>query len=76
MKMSVSLPEEDVRFLDRAVALGEAPSRSAALHKAIELLRTASLEDTYEAAFAEWNTSADEGLWEATAGDGVTDAPR
>jgi Arc/MetJ-type ribon-helix-helix transcriptional regulator len=76
VKLSVSLPDEDVTFLDEAVKRGEAPSRSAALHTAIELLRTVGLEDTYAAAFSEWNTSEDAKLWESTAGDGLTDASR
>ncbi|WP_248958019.1 ribbon-helix-helix domain-containing protein [Sphaerisporangium perillae] len=76
MKVSVSLPEEDVVFLDEAVQRGDAPSRSAALHNAINLLRTVSLEDTYAAAFAEWGTSEDAESWESISGDGLTDAAR
>ena len=41
--MSVSLPEEDVEFLDTYVHDQGAASRSAALHKAVGLLRAAKL---------------------------------
>ena len=43
MKISVSLPDEDVEFLDDYARSTEAASRSAALHEAIALLRTAHL---------------------------------
>jgi Arc/MetJ-type ribon-helix-helix transcriptional regulator len=76
MKLSVSLPEEDVHFLDEAVARGDAPSRSAALHSAIELLRAAGLEDDYAAAFTDWAVSEDAAVWDATTGDGLVDAAR
>ncbi|MEV7965033.1 ribbon-helix-helix domain-containing protein [Sphaerisporangium sp. NPDC088356] len=76
MKLSVSLPSEDVAFLDEAVERGDAASRSAAIHSAIERLRSSGLEDTYAAAFAEWNASEDAELWDSTAGDGVADAAR
>jgi Arc/MetJ-type ribon-helix-helix transcriptional regulator len=76
MKLSVSLPSEDVVFLDEAVERGEAASRSAAIHSAIELLRSSGLEDTYAAAFSEWDASEDAELWDSTAGDGLADAPR
>ncbi|MFC6081423.1 ribbon-helix-helix domain-containing protein [Sphaerisporangium aureirubrum] len=76
MKLSVSLPEEDVDFLDGAVARGDAPSRSAALHVAIELLRSASLEDDYAASFADWESGGDAAMWKATTADGLADAAR
>ena len=43
MRISVSLPDEDVEFLDDYARSTEAASRSAALHEAIALLRTAHL---------------------------------
>jgi Arc/MetJ-type ribon-helix-helix transcriptional regulator len=71
MKVSVSLPGEDVRFLDdyaREQGLG---SRSAALHRAVRLLRTAELAGTYEAAWEEWEAEGEADLWESTTGDGL-----
>ena len=71
MKVSVSLPGEDVQFLDDYAKEQGLDSRSAALHRAVRLLRTAELGGTYQAAWEEW-AAQDEGiLWESTAGDGL-----
>jgi Arc/MetJ-type ribon-helix-helix transcriptional regulator len=69
MKVSMSLPDDDVTFLDAYVAEKGLPSRSAALHKAVRLLRATGLGAAYEAAWAEW-PDEDESLWESTASDG------
>jgi antitoxin MazE9 len=53
MKVSVSLPGEDVQFLDAYAKEQGLESRSAALHRAVRLLRTAELGGTYEAAWDE-----------------------
>lgn len=76
MKMSVSLPDEDVRFVDEYASRRGMVSRSSVLHRAIDLLRESELESAYEAAFGEWENNPDAGLWETTTGDGLTDAPR
>jgi len=70
MKISMSLPEEDVTFLDAYVTEKGLPSRSAALHKAVRLLRATGLGAAYESAWAEWS-SEDKQLWEPTASDGL-----
>jgi Arc/MetJ-type ribon-helix-helix transcriptional regulator len=70
MKVSVSLPEEDVAFLDEYATQRGLDSRSAALHKAVRLLRTMELAAPYEAAWEEWATG-DGNAWEATAADGL-----
>ena len=70
MKLSVSLPDEDVRFLDDYASSQGISSRSAALHKAVRLLRASELGGAYEDAWSEWSDSADADLWEATTGDG------
>ena len=76
MKLSVSLPDEDVEFLD-AYATEQGSSRSAALHKAVRLLRGAELGAAYEDAFSEWGASGEAEVWDVTAGDGLgRDAPR
>jgi Arc/MetJ-type ribon-helix-helix transcriptional regulator len=75
MKVSVSIPDEDVRFLDEYAREQGLDSRSAAVHRAVRLLRTAELADAYQAAWEEWDSDA-AGGWESTAGDGVIDAPR
>ena len=71
MKVSVSLPGEDVQFLDEYAKEQGLDSRSAALHRAVRLLRTAELGGTYEAAWEEWAAEDDSALWESTSGDGL-----
>lgn len=71
MKMSVSLPEEDVEFLDAYVRDHSAGSRSAALHEAVGLLRAAQLAGAYEDAWDSWASSDDAGLWDAALADGL-----
>lgn len=73
MKISVSLPREDVAFVDEYATRTEADSRSAVIHAAIELLRAAQLEAEYTEAFEEWDASGEAALWERTAGDGIVD---
>lgn len=70
MKLSVSLGEEDVAFLDEYATQTQAGSRSAVLHRAIELLRASQLENAYQAAWEEWEVEEGE-LWEPTVGDGL-----
>ena len=71
MKVSVSLPGEDVQFLDDYAKEQGLESRSAALHRAVRLLRTAELGGTYEAAWAEWRAAGEADVWESTTGDGI-----
>ncbi len=70
MKVSVSLPAEDVEFIDE-YARGRLLSRSRALRDAIAMLRQRDLADEYEAAYDEWAASEDAADWEATTGDGI-----
>jgi Arc/MetJ-type ribon-helix-helix transcriptional regulator len=70
MKVSVSLPDEDVAFLDTYAERGGFASRSAVLHKAVRLLRASELGAAYEDAWAEWEATDDGALWEPTAADG------
>ena len=76
MKLSVSLPEEDISYVDDYADRRGSASRSAVLHRAIELLRASELEDSYAAAWDEWDTSEDGNLWDATSSDGLADAAR
>lgn len=71
MKVSVSLPGEDVQFLDAYAREQGLESRSAALHRAVRLLRTAELGGAYEAAWGGWAAKDDGTLWESTTGDGL-----
>jgi Arc/MetJ-type ribon-helix-helix transcriptional regulator len=76
MKLSVSLPDEDVVFLDAYAAEQGITSRSAVLHKAVRLLRGTELGAAYEEAFMEWEETGEAEAWDATAGDGLAaDAP-
>jgi Arc/MetJ-type ribon-helix-helix transcriptional regulator len=70
MKVSVSLPDVDVEFLDDYAEREGYPSRSAVLHKAVRLLRASELGEAYEAAWTEWETDGAAALWDATSGDG------
>ena len=71
MKLSISLPDEDIEFLDAYAASGGLGSRSAVLRKAIRLLRASELGPAYEQAFTEWTASEDAALWDTTVGDGL-----
>ncbi len=72
MKLSVSLPEEDVALLDEHARKSGLRSRSAALQQAIGLLRHGDLEEDYAAAWEEWDVSGERESWEGVAGDGLT----
>jgi len=71
MKLSVSIPDQDVEFLDQYGLEKGITSRSAVLLQAIRLLRTSQLGPAYAEAWSEWSLSGDEELWDATSGDGV-----
>jgi len=71
MKLSVSLPDEDVEFLDAYASAHATPSRSAVLQEAIRMLRLRDLGEAYRDAWDEWSSSEDAALWDATAGDGL-----
>ncbi len=76
MKLSVSLPEDDVRFIDEYSARVDVASRSQVIQVAIGLLRESSLRDEYAQAFAEWDDSGEAVIWETTVGDGAAHATR
>ena len=70
MKISMSLPDEDVTFLAAYVEEKGLASRSAALHKAVRLLKASGLASAYEAAWVEWQTE-DQSVWDTTSNDGL-----
>lgn len=72
MKLSISLPEKDVAYIDRHLADHDEPSRSAVIRKAIERLRSEELREAYGELCKEWGTE-DDLLWETTVGDGLED---
>ena len=77
MKLSVSLPDDDVEFLDEYARAQGIESRSAVLHRAVRLLRSTELTADYEEAWREWAVSGEADVWDVTASDGVqADAAR
>ncbi|WP_106362575.1 ribbon-helix-helix domain-containing protein [Glycomyces artemisiae] len=76
MKVSLSIPDDDIRFLDNFAREHGIPSRSAAMQHSIALLREAELGNQYEAAWDEWYASEDAELWDSVTGDGMTDEER
>jgi Arc/MetJ-type ribon-helix-helix transcriptional regulator len=76
MKLSVSLPDEDVALLDEYARTAGLKSRSAALQHAIRLLRHPDLEQDYVAAWEEWESAGEQAAWDATAGDELGHAAR
>jgi Arc/MetJ-type ribon-helix-helix transcriptional regulator len=71
MKVSVSLPDDDVEFLDEYAYAKGIASRSAAVHRAIRLLRATELGPAYEDAWTQWENSDDSELWDAATSDGL-----
>ena len=70
MKLSVSLPDDDVAYLDGYAETQGLASRSAALQKAVRLLRASELGAAYEEAWGDW-AGSDAELWDATTADGL-----
>jgi len=71
MKVSVSLPGEDVAFLDAYASAHAYSSRSAVVHQAIQALRLGALHEAYGEAWAEWEAGGEADAWGAVVGDGV-----
>lgn len=70
MKLSISIPDEQVTFLDDYATEHRVSSRSAVVRRALTMLRASELEHAYASAFDEW--SADEAeAWDAAAADGI-----
>jgi Arc/MetJ-type ribon-helix-helix transcriptional regulator len=72
VKLSVSLRDDDVEFLDDYVQRSGAGTRSAAIQRAIRLLRASDLESEYAQAIDEWLASGEAESWEPSTGDGLT----
>jgi Arc/MetJ-type ribon-helix-helix transcriptional regulator len=72
MKLSVSLPQDDVEFLDSYAELQGIGSRSAVLHKAVRLLRSTQLGAAYEEAWTDWSSTGEAEVWDAVVSDGVS----
>lgn len=72
MKVSVSLPDDDIEFLDSYAESKGIASRSAVVHKAVRLLRASELGAAYEDAWVSWSADDANAVWEPTAGDGLS----
>lgn len=72
MKLSISLRDSDVEFLDSYAHSHAVASRSAAVQAAIALLRALELSDDYAAAWLEWEASDDMARWDSVAADGLS----
>lgn len=70
MKISISLSDEDVEFLDQ-YARKSGSSRSAVVHLAVRLLRATQLGDAYAEAWDEWSGSGEAEVWDVTIADGL-----
>lgn len=71
MKLSVSIPDEDVGFLDEYAKAHGLTSRSAVVQQAIRGLRVAELHEAYGDAFSAWEADGDAAAWDVAAGDGL-----
>jgi hypothetical protein len=72
MKLSISLPDVDVAYLDQFAKAHGLTTRSAAIQQALRIVREASLGAAYEEAWAEWDSNGDAALWDRTVGDGMS----
>ena len=73
MKLSVSIADEDVEFMDRYASEHAVGSRYGVVKRALSLLRANELGEAYAQAWDEWEPHEAD-AWEATAGDGLTTA--
>ena len=72
MKLSISLPSEEVGFLDAYARSQGIKSRSGVIQAALRLLRTSQLADDYASAWVEWDDE-DARSWDRTADDGIAE---
>ena len=71
MNVSVSLPDDDVEFLDSYAQARGMESRSAVVHEAVGLLRFTHLEDAYDDAWDSWEASDEASAWESVTADSL-----
>lgn len=71
MKLSVSLPDPQIDFVDHYQRVHGLSSRSEVLQVALRILQERALEEEYRAAGEEWQASEDAALWDRVSGDGL-----
>ena len=76
MKVSVSLPDEDVEFLDRYAASSGHRLSIRRTPQGRPPAQGDGVGPAYEQAWADWASDDDSDLWETTTGDGLADAAR
>ena len=69
MKVSISLPDDDVEFLDAYAQSQGIESRSAVVQKAVRMLRLSELGEAYEEAFTSWEDEGEAAVWDAVVAD-------
>lgn len=74
MKLSVSLTEGDIAFVDAYAQVHGVASRSGVLKEALALLRGQELSADYASAWDEWSADPDNAVWESTSADGLDPA--
>ncbi len=72
MKISISLPDDDVLFLDAYAKSQGISSRSAVMHRAVVALKTSHLGNDYADAWQQWADS-DGKIWDAMLSDGESE---
>lgn len=70
MKISVSLTDEDVEYVDVYARRRGVKSRSAVIREALRLLQASELGPDYAAAWDEWSDDEQQ-AWDATVADGL-----
>jgi hypothetical protein len=83
MKLSVSLSEKDVEFLDFYITEHDLETRSAGLQAALRALRDVELEDAYDYTFSEEGSYEDpevlaewQRMWDESGGPLYPDADK
>lgn len=71
VKVSTTLAERDLVFIENYANRHGLPSRAAGFHAAISALREKELEAQYEEAYHEWYISGEAEVWECVSGDGI-----
>lgn len=71
MKLSVSLSEADIEFMDEYSSGHGAASRSAVLQRALQVLRAAELGQSYADAWQEFADAGEAEVWDNIVADGL-----
>lgn len=70
MKLSVSISDDDVEFIDHYASEHRVGTRSGVVQRAVSLLRVTELGEDYAAAWDEW-AGSEADAWDSTIADGI-----